>query len=248
MIKRFGLIGFPLSHSFSKKYFTAKFLREGLDDYSYENFELEKISEFPSLLQDNPGIRGLNITIPYKEEVIRFLDEESGIVKTCKACNCIKISDGKLIGYNTDVYGFTTALSSYSLASHHKALVLGTGGASKAVKFSLDQLGIKYMMVSRSPSGPGAIDYSSITKALLEEYTLIINTTPLGTHPLSSEFPQIPYEFITARHYLFDLVYNPGKTKYLEFGEARGATIQNGLQMLELQAEESWRIWLEDDV
>lgn len=242
-MKRYGLVGYQLGYSFSKKFFTDKFSREGLHDFSYENFELKDISEFPSLIQDNPNLAGLNITIPYKEDVVQFLHEESDTVKECKACNCIKIEDGKLIGYNTDVYGFTKAFSSKLKPSQKKALILGTGGASKAIKFSLEKLNIDYLLVSRTRSEKGVINYDDIDEKIIDEYRIIINTTPVGTFPDVDNSPVLPYQFLTAEHYLFDLVYNPEKTRFMQLGEEQGATIQNGFTMLELQAEESWRIW-----
>lgn len=245
-MKRFGLVGFQLGHSFSKKYFTDKFSREGLADYSYENFELKDISEFQSLIQNNPGICGLNVTIPFKEEVLKFLHEKSDTVKACRACNCIRIIDGKLTGHNTDVIGFSKAVSEKLLPADKKALVLGTGGGSKAVKYALSKLGIDVTLVSRSPVTTGAITYSDLSAHVMGAHTLIVNTTPVGTFPNINETPPLPFEYITPSHFLFDLVYNPPKTQFLDMGESRGARTENGLLMLEFQAEESWRIWNEN--
>ena len=242
MIKSYGLIGFPLSHSFSKKYFTEKFRRESLIEYSYELFPIASIDLLPDILKKNPTLAGLNVTIPYKEQVVRFLDKSSPVVEEIGACNCIMIKDGQLIGYNTDVIGFTKSLEPKLRTTHKKALVLGTGGAAKAVHYSLRQKGIDFLQVSRSRSDR-AIAYDDIDQQLLKEYTLIINTTPLGMHPNVDQAPDIPYQFIGPDHYLFDLVYNPSQTKFLAEGKARGAEIENGAEMLIIQAEASWDIW-----
>ncbi len=242
MIKSYGLIGFPLSHSFSKKYFTEKFQRESLIEYSYELFPIASIDLLPDILEKNPTLAGLNVTIPYKEQVVRFLDKSSPVVEEIGACNCIMIKDGQLIGYNTDVIGFTKSLEPKLRTTHKKALVLGTGGAAKAVHYSLRQKGIDFLQVSRSRSDR-AIAYDDIDQQLLKEYTLIINTTPLGMNPNVDQAPDIPYQFIGPDHYLFDLVYNPSQTKFLAEGKARGAEIENGAEMLIIQAEASWDIW-----
>jgi shikimate dehydrogenase len=243
-MRQFGLIGYPLSHSFSKKYFTGKFEREGLDDCEYESYPIASIAELPFLIENNPFLKGLNITIPYKEQVLSFLHSESAVVQKIRACNCIKIEQGRLFGHNTDVTGFELSLKK-QLGNHHKqALILGTGGAAKAVEYVLAELGIQYVYVSRIASAK-SISYADITPSLLATHTLIINTTPLGMYPAIEECPPIPYDYLTANHYLFDLIYNPAKTLFLKKGEERGAIIQNGLEMLAMQAEESWRIWNE---
>lgn len=242
MIKSYGLIGFPLSHSFSKKYFTEKFQREGLVDYAYELYPIASIDLLPEIIANNPTLSGLNVTIPYKEQVLRYLDNCSPMVEEISACNCIMINDGVLTGYNTDVIGFTKSLEPKLKPSHKKALVLGTGGAAKAVHYALKQKGIEFLQVSRMQSAY-SIGYDEVDEQLLKEYTLVINTTPLGMHPNIDQAPDIPYQFIGSDHYLFDLVYNPALSKFLSEGKARGAEIENGADMLVIQAEASWDIW-----
>ena len=241
-MKWYGLLGKTLKHSFSKAYFTNKFHALGITDCYYENFELATINELPQLLKNNPSIHGLNVTIPYKEEVLSFLDEENDIVKEVKACNCIKISDGKLLGYNTDVIGFRQSLEKDLEAHHTKALILGTGGAAKAVQYALKTLGISFRNVSRNKSET-SITYDELDGEILNSHHLIINTSPLGMFPKIDEAPPVTYNFITSKHLLFDLIYNPEETVFLKKGKERGAKIINGSQMLILQAEESWRIW-----
>lgn len=241
-MRRFGLIGKTLSHSFSKNYFTQKFAREHIDNCRYDLFELPAIEDLPALLHSHPDLEGLNVTIPYKQEVIPYLDETSEVVQEIGACNCIKITGGKLVGFNTDVVGFKNSLEPYLLPIHNKALILGTGGAAKAVQYALKQLQIEYKLVSRRKTSDG-LGYEDIGEEILDQYPLIINTTPLGTYPNVDEAPPIPYTYLSPRHLLFDLVYNPAKTKFLQNGEAQGARIANGHEMLVLQAEESWRIW-----
>jgi shikimate dehydrogenase len=241
-MKWYGLLGKTLKHSFSKAYFTDKFNALGITDCKYENFELASIDELPELLRDNPSIKGLNVTIPYKEEVLPFLDEKNDIVKEVNACNCIKISDGKLSGYNTDVTGFQQSLEQVLEPQHTHALILGTGGSSKAVRYALKVLGIRYQNVSRTKSTT-SITYDELNEEILNSHQLIINTSPIGMFPNVEETPSIPFEFITPKHLLFDLIYNPAKTLFLKKGEERGAKISNGAEMLILQAEESWKIW-----
>lgn len=243
-MRQFGLIGYPLTHSFSKKFFTEKFERENLTDCRYDTFSIPSIDDLRDVLKNNPELCGLNVTIPYKENVLSFLDEKTPLVKKIKACNCINIKDGKLTGHNTDAPAFEKSLKEKLQPHHTKALILGTGGAAKAVEYSLRQLNIPYKYVSRKPSAK-SFSYEQLTEALMQEYTLIINTTPLGMHPNVVEAPQIPYHTLTSKHYLFDLVYNPEKTLFLQKGETQGAAIKNGHEMLVLQAEESWRIWNE---
>lgn len=243
-MKRFGLIGKTLKHSFSKNYFTQKFKNQNSNDCRYDNFELQSIEEFSPLLNNNPNLQGLNITIPYKEEIISFLDEMDETVKKIKACNCIKVSGGKLFGFNTDVAGFTKSLQPELQPHHKKALILGSGGSSKAVQYALKEIGIEYTVVSRRKKND-EIGYEDIDDAILSQYTLLINTTPVGMFPNINNDPPIPYEYLTSKHFLFDLIYNPAKTKFLEKGEKQGAQIANGHEMLILQAEESWRIWNE---
>lgn len=239
---KFGLIGKDISYSFSKNYFTLKFKKLGLNDYEYVNFDLKSIDEFKDLISKE--LKGLNVTIPYKESIINFLDEIDDEAKLIGAVNTIKIDKrGRLTGFNTDVYGFEESLKPKLKKSHKKALVLGTGGASKAVCYVLDKLKIDYLLVSRSP-GKTQISYTDLNRSLLEKYTIIINCTPLGTYPKVEEYPKIPYDCITKKHLLYDLIYNPEKTQFLKEGEKRGADISNGLKMLELQAEKSWKIWM----
>src|SRR6478672_3178941 len=241
-MKRFGLIGKTLSHSFSKNYFTQKFAREHIDNCRYDLFELQTIEDLPALLLSNPDLEGLNVTIPYKQEVIPFLDEASDVVKEIGACNCIKITGGKLKGFNTDVVGFKRSLEAHLQPGHDKALILGSGGAARAVQYALKELGIEYKLVSRRKTGEG-LGYEDIGEEILKKYSIIINTTPLGMYPNVDDAPPIPYEYVSSRHLLFDLIYNPEKTKFLQNGEEQGARIANGHEMLILQAEESWRIW-----
>lgn len=241
-MRQFGLIGFPLSHSFSKKYFTEKFLKECIHDATYELYPIPSIDEFPALIYSIPNFVGMNVTIPYKEQVIPYLDLLSDVVSATGACNCIHHINGKLIGYNTDVIGFEKSLLKKLETTHQKALVLGTGGAAKAVHYVLRKLGIEYLEVSRNASDH-SISYQEVTENLIAEYTLIINTTPLGMHPHVDAAPEIPYEALTPKHYLFDLVYNPAKTVFLSKGETQGSIIENGADMLTDQAEASWDIW-----
>ena len=242
-MKLYGLIGYPLGHSFSKKYFTEKFEKEKLD-CSYENYSIENITLLEKILQDNPGLLGLSVTIPYKEKVIPYLHEVAPDVAKIKACNSIRIRNGKLSGYNTDTIGFEQSLR-IKLKPHHKsALILGTGGAARAVAWVLDKTGIPYTFVSRTP-GEKAITYGDLDEKLIREHTLIVNASPVGMYPHSDKYPHIPYGGIGPHHFLFDLVYNPEKTIFLSRGEQRGADIQNGLDMLVNQAEASWKIWNE---
>ena len=241
-MRYFGLIGYPLTHSFSKVYFTNKFEQEGLSNCRYENFPISTIGELKNILHDHPGLEGLNVTIPYKQQVISFLHQQSPVVQLISACNCIKIADGKLYGYNTDVTGFKQSFEKHLQAHHKKALILGSGGASKAVEYVLSQSGIRFQVVSRKPD-LGQLHYSSLNQEVIEDHSIIINTTPLGTSPNTEMAPGIPFQFLTPKHYLFDVVYNPEKTKFLKLGEEKGAIIQNGSEMLNIQAEESWKIW-----
>ncbi len=242
MLKKYGLIGYPLSHSFSKGYFTEKFKKEGIENAAYETYPLEKISDFTTLLQNNPELVGLNVTIPYKEAIIPYLDELSEEAKKIGAVNTIKIINGKKIGYNSDVVGFEKSLIQHLKPTHNKALVLGTGGAAKAVWFVLEKLNIPYLKVSRTAS-ENIIAYDTISIDLVKKYPLIINTTPLGMSPKLETKPDIPYQALTKNHFLYDLVYNPQTTLFLEMGQKMGATIQNGLPMLHGQAERSWELW-----
>lgn len=241
-MKKYGLIGYPLSHSFSKKYFTEKFIRESITNITYELFPFENINMLPDLLIAEPNLHGLNVTIPYKQDVLKFLDVLSPVVKEINACNCIKIIDGKLIGFNTDVIGFEKSLKKKLKIHHNRAIILGTGGAAKAVEFVLRKLEIPYIQVSRNKS-ESAISYEELSPEIIASHTLIINTTPLGMFPAIDESPAIPYEYITNSHYLFDLVYNPSETVFLKKGRLQGADTENGADMLVDQAEASWEIW-----
>lgn len=239
---RFGLIGKNISYSFSKGYFTEKFLQLGLDTHSYENFDLDTIERFPGILQENNTIRGFNVTIPYKEKIIAFLTKLDIEAKAIGAVNTIKITKGQTIGYNTDAYGFYRSLAPFLGEQHKNALILGTGGASKAISYVLTKLGISYTFVSRNPE-EGQLNYTDLDLGLIEENTLLINCTPLGTYPNITERPDIPYKGITEKHLLYDLIYNPEKTAFLLEGELRGAKICNGSKMLQFQAEKAWEIW-----
>jgi shikimate dehydrogenase len=240
-MRKFGLIGYPLSHSFSQKYFTEKFRQLGITDCQYELYPIEDIAKLRTVLQD-PELYGLNVTIPYKQAVLPFLHEKDAVVAAINACNCIRIADGVLRGYNTDTVGFEASLVRKLQPHHDRALILGTGGASKAVDHVLRKLGIEYLYVSRNV-GHGVLRYEEVTEDILRTHTLVINTTPLGMYPKVDECPPLPYEAIGPGHYLFDLVYNPDRTLFLRQGEERGALVENGYDMLIGQAEESWRIW-----
>ena len=238
---RYGLLGKNISYSFSKGYFTEKFKKLELKDHSYENFDIQTISEFPNIIQNN-RLKGLNVTIPYKEQILSFLDEIDEKAKKIGAVNTIKFAENGLHGFNTDIFGFEESIKPFLKAHHNKALILGTGGASKAIRFVLEELGITYNYVSRS-SNPTTLNYSLLDKPILEEHTVIINCTPLGTFPEIQNKPNIPYQYLNKNHLLLDLVYNPLKTKFLRLGEEKGASVCNGLKMLELQADKSWEIW-----
>lgn len=240
-MKLYGLIGYPLGHSFSKKYFTEKFERLQLD-CRFENFAIEHIDLLPSIIEQHPNLEGLCVTIPYKEKVLSYLNEVSPEVAAINACNSIKVTNKKLSGYNTDTIGFEQSLVQQLQPYHSSALILGTGGAAKAVEFVLKKLGITCTIVSRSAK-ENAIAYNEVTPDILKNNLLIVNASPVGTFPNSDTYPQLPYEAITNRHFLFDLVYNPEKTIFLAKGEEKGAAIQNGFDMLINQAEASWEIW-----
>ncbi|MBK9731929.1 MAG: shikimate dehydrogenase [Chitinophagaceae bacterium] len=241
-MKHFGLIGYPLTHSFSKKYFGDKFQRENIADCVYENFPLVSVEEFPVLIQSQKDIIGLNVTIPYKESVMSFLEEIDETAREIGAVNTIRISDGKLKGFNTDAYGFMQSIMKLLEPHHNNALILGTGGSSKAVAWSLKKMGIDFQFVSRHPSGIDEISYE-VANADIRHCKIIINTTPVGMYPLVTAAPDISYENITPSHLLFDLIYNPEETLFLKKGKARQAKTKNGLEMLQLQAERSWQIW-----
>ena len=242
-MRTFALVGRNISYSFSRRYFAEKFAKEQIANCEYINFDISTIEELPTLIRSTPTLAGMNVTIPYKEAVLPLLDQQSEALSAIKACNTIKIlPSGKLKGDNTDYIGFRDSLVPYLQPHHNSALILGTGGASKAVAFALSQLGIPFQLVSRESSAT-AISYDELTKELIESHSLIINTTPLGTFPKTEAFPAIPYQWITSRHLLYDLIYNPERTAFLCKGAAQGATILNGYPMLVLQAEAAWKIW-----
>ena len=249
-MRQFGLIGYPLSHSFSQKFFTEKFLQENIVNAKYDNFPIPSIESFAGLWKENPNLEGLNVTIPYKKEVIPFLDHSSAVVQEINACNCIRKFNGELYGYNTDVIGFEKSLLPFLQPHHTQALILGTGGASAAVQWVLQKLNIQFQLVSRNTNTieantemKSSLSYDQLAASVIESHTLIINTSPLGMYPNTNEAPPIAYEGITAQHHLYDLVYNPTETLFMQKGLEKGATVQNGLAMLHIQAEESWAIW-----
>ncbi|NKI32853.1 shikimate dehydrogenase family protein [Croceivirga thetidis] len=239
--KRYGLVGRNISYSFSKGYFSKKFENLGLNNHSYENFDLTNIEEFKDLLVQH-NLSGLNVTIPYKEQVIPFLNELEGAAKKIGAVNTIKFSPNGIKGFNTDAFGFQKSLEKKLKLYHNNALILGTGGASKAVAFVFEQLDINYKFVSRAASEE-QFSYEELDEDIITSHQIIVNCTPLGTYPNIEDKPDIPYKFLNSSHFLFDLIYNPDKTAFLKSGEAAGAQIQNGALMLQYQAEEAWRIW-----
>lgn len=242
-MRKFGLIGKKLGHSFSKKYFTAKFEREGITDAQHELYELEKVEDVVDLLRREPELVGLNVTIPYKQEVMALLDELDSAAARIGAVNTIKIQNGHTKGYNTDYIGFKETLQEfYPATARKKALVLGTGGAAQAIYTALTDLGIGYTSVSRSPK-PGELSYEQLTTEVLQAHNLIVNTTPLGMAPNTNLAPDVPYQAITPAHYCYDIVYNPEKTMFLQKCEAAGAKTIDGMPMLYRQAEASWLIW-----
>jgi len=245
-MKTYGLIGYPLSHSFSKKYFTEKFLKEDIADHQYELFPIEDINSLPDLLTENPSLCGLNVTIPHKVSILPFLNEVEEAAEKIGAVNCICIKrfEGEtyLKGFNTDAYGFEESLKPMLSPQHNKALVFGDGGAAKAVKYVLEKLGIEYQVVVRK-AAPGTILYTEITSEILSTHKLLINTTPLGMSPNVDTFPEIDYSKIGSEHLVYDLVYNPLETAFLAQAAAQGAQIKNGLEMLYKQAEKAWAIW-----
>lgn len=248
-MRHFGLVGYPLGHSFSKSFFAEKFSREDIEA-EYLNFELPNIEQFPELIKKNTLLEGLNVTIPYKQTIIPYLDELDSEAKSVGAVNVIRIQkkEGKtwLKGFNSDIIGFRESLLPLLKPWHTKALVLGTGGASLAICHVLNELNIRWIKVSRTPSKE-MLGYKDINKEILHEMPLVVNCTPLGTFPHTNTCPDLPYEALTSRNLLYDLVYNPQKTLFLKKGEEQGATIKNGLQMLHLQAIASWKFWTESE-
>ncbi|MES2778979.1 MAG: shikimate dehydrogenase, partial [Bacteroidota bacterium] len=245
-MKKFGLIGYPLKNSFSENYFNSKFLSHALMDHEYQNFPIEHIEQLKNILNEEPYLFGFNVTIPHKETIIPFLDELDNSAKEVGAVNCVKKTGNTLIGYNTDVYGFEMSL--LPLIEHknvQQALILGTGGASKAVAYVLKKNGIEYTYVSRNPTAE-QLSYSALTPELIKTHTLIVNATPLGMFPNIHDAPPVPYEHITSNHIAYDLIYLPIETEFLNRCKQQGATTKNGLEMLHLQAEKSWEIWREN--
>lgn len=245
-MKTYGLIGYPLSHSFSKKYFTEKFQHEGITDHQYELFPIANIKSLPDLLSENPSLCGLNVTIPHKVSVLCYLNEVDEAAEKIGAVNCISIKNFEgsnyLKGYNTDAYGFEESLKPLLGLQHTRALVFGDGGAAKAVKYVLEKLNIQYQVVVRT-AAPGAILYAEITPEILASHQLLINTTPLGMSPDIDTYPEIDYSQLGSEHLAYDLVYNPLETTFLAKAAERGAAIKNGLEMLYKQAEKAWAIW-----
>lgn len=240
---KFGIIGYPLGHSFSKGFFTEKFARESIDA-QYLNFEIPDVAMLPDVLRNNPELRGLNVTLPHKQAVILLLDEMSKEAKEIGAVNVIRVRNGKLKGFNSDIIGFTNSIKPLLMPHHKKALILGTGGASKAIRVGLNRLGIEWTYVSRSPR-EGMITYEDITAETLQAYTVIVNCSPVGMFPNVAQAPEIPYDCLSDKHLLFDLVYNPEETLFMKKGREQGATVKNGLEMLHLQAIASWDFWNE---
>ena len=242
---KYGLIGYPLGHSFSQSYFNEKFQNENIDAL-YENFEIPSIENLPEIIETNPNLRGLNVTIPYKEKVISYLDVISPEAREIGAVNVIKVErKGKstyLTGYNSDVIGFTRSIEPLIEKYHKRALILGTGGASKAVNYGLKSLGLETVFVSRYRK-PDTICYEDITPKVIKEYNVIVNCTPLGMFPHTDECPNLPYEAMNTQTLLYDLIYNPDTTMFMQKGAEHGATVKNGLEMLLLQAFASWEFW-----
>lgn len=243
-MNKLGLLGKNISYSFSRAYFKEKFENEKITDTTYDNFDIETIDLFPSIIKNTKDLKGLNVTIPYKEAVLPYLDKINKKAKAIGAVNTIKISKkGKLIGYNTDCYGFKKTLKPYLKPQHKNALILGTGGASKAIAFTFKELGINFHYVSRTQSEGIKYTYDTLTEDVIRNHQIIINSTPLGTFPNIEDCPNIPYSAITSNHILFDLIYNPEETKFLQLGKQQHAVTINGLNMLKLQAEKAWSIW-----
>ena len=238
-MRKFGLIGFPLTHTFSESYFQNKFFKEGINNCQYQNYTMKDVKSVMSLLKKE-NLRGFNITIPYKETIISFLDELSSEACTIGAVNTVVRKNEKWIGHNTDWIGFYKSIKPLLQMHHKKALVLGSGGASKAIVYAFNKLGIEPLIISRKEE---YTNYSEITNNLLEDHLIIVNCTPLGTYPKTDEYPPIPYETLSKKHLLYDLIYNPSESRFLTYGKANKANIKNGLEMLQRQAEASWDIW-----
>ena len=244
-MKQYGLIGHPLSHSFSKNYFSEKFEQECISESSYDLFDIENVDKISEIIRANPHLKGLNVTIPYKEKVMEYLTEIDPRAQEIGAVNTIKFSEDNksLKGFNTDYDGFKNSLKPFLDLNHERALILGTGGASKTVKFVLNELNITCLMVSRNPKKSDEISYEEVNQYVIKHHQIIVNTTPVGTFPNASDSPEIPYEYLTDKHLLYDLVYNPALTEFLKKGKEKGSITINGLQMLKIQAEKAWEIW-----
>lgn len=243
-MNKLGLLGKNISYSFSRTYFKKKFEEEEIKNTTYENFDIESIDLFSSIIKNTKDLKGLNVTIPYKQQVMPFLDKINKKAKAIGAVNTIRITKkGKLVGYNTDCYGFKKSIKPAIEKHHKKALILGTGGASKAIAYTLDDMGISYAYVSRKLSDGIQFSYDTLTEDDVKNHQIIINCSPLGTFPDINECPNIPYQGINKDHILFDLIYNPEETKFLKLGREKQATTLNGLNMLKLQAEKAWSIW-----
>lgn len=241
---KLGLVGKNISYSFSRAYFKNKFEEEQITNVTYENFDIETIDLIPSILKTTENLKGFNVTIPYKQSIIPYLDKLNKKAREIGAVNTVKqTKKGKFIGYNTDCYGFEKSLQPFLKTHHKNALILGTGGASKAIAYSLKRLNISYDYVSRSQSKGVRYTYDALNEDVMKNYQIIINCTPLGTYPNIDNCPDIPYDYITKDYILFDLIYNPEETKFLKLGKAKQAIIINGLNMLKLQAEKAWSIW-----
>ena len=240
---KYGIIGNPLGHSFSRGFFTEKFAKEDIDA-QYLNFQIPEIGKLPDILRENPELRGINVTIPYKTEVIQYLDELSDEAREIGAVNVVQIRNGHLKGFNSDIIGFTKSIQPLLKPHHRKALILGTGGASKAIRVGLTRLGLKWKYVSRSPQ-EGMFTYDDLTADILREYEVIVNCSPVGMFPKVDECPAIPYDYLTPDNLLYDLVYNPETTLFMKKGALQGAIVKNGLEMLHLQAIASWEFWNE---
>jgi shikimate dehydrogenase len=239
----FGLVGYPLVHSFSKGYFTQRFEELHLTDCRYLNFSIPDISQFPELIAAHPELEGLNVTIPYKESIMPYLNDLDEVARAIGAVNCIRVQHGKLTGYNTDAYGFEMSIKPFLENHYERALILGTGGASKAVAYVLRKWGIPFHFVSRTPQGEQEMGYDVLKAEVIHHFPLIINTTPLGTYPDIDACPYLPYEGLSDKHFLYDLIYNPEETTFLHLGRLAGAKTMNGHAMLIKQAEKSWEIW-----
>jgi len=241
-VKTYGIIGKKISYSFSKTYFTKKFLKNNLKNYNYINFDIDSVNELSNILKTK-NLRGLNITIPYKEKVLKFIDRIDEDAKFIGAINTIKVNyDNTLVGYNTDYIGFIKSIKPHIKSNHKKALILGTGGASKAIVYGLNKLSIISTKVSRKKTN-GYIMYNELNKKIILDHQIIINCTPIGTYPDIENYPKIPFKYLTNKHICYDLIYNPNETRFLKKSKKMGAEIINGLKMLEIQAEESWKIW-----